>query len=141
MTGHLDGWEARHQRAYSEDSWVRVQRLTWALTKRVMGWDPGDIERIEEEGGAADDPAERAQRLTRWMPAARLLALAVWRAARDAGVLVDEVPLDQPLWWLGGARHPELYAAPLPLWQPSMPGDWARLQQREETVLDSARGS
>ncbi|MFB6815415.1 hypothetical protein ACFCV8_12830 [Streptomyces sp. NPDC056347] len=30
-----------------------------------------------------------------------LLALAVWRAGQDADVLVDEMPLDRPLWWLG----------------------------------------
>ncbi|MGW6455489.1 hypothetical protein ACWF94_06095 [Streptomyces sp. NPDC055078] len=118
-------------------TWARVRRLSWALTDRYIGYDPGDIERIEEEGGIADaDPGE--ERLTRWMPATLLLALAVWRAARDADVLVDDVPLDQPLWWLDGARHQELYAEPLPAWQRAVPGNWARARQRED-LLESAR--
>ncbi|MFE7466797.1 hypothetical protein ACFU6R_22210 [Streptomyces sp. NPDC057499] len=73
------------------------------LTKRAVGWDPGDIARIEEDGGKAIDPPEvRQERAARWISASLLLALAVWRAGQDADVLVDEMPLDRPLWWLGG---------------------------------------
>ncbi|PKV84241.1 hypothetical protein [Streptomyces sp. TLI_146] len=135
-----DLWEARHHQVYSEGSWIRVQRLTWMLMKRGIGWDPGDIEKIEQDGGVIIDPPEaRKERLERWIPAARLLALAVWRAARDADLLVDDVPLDRPLWWLGGARHAELYIDPLPSWEPPLDGDWTQVQQREELLLESAR--
>ncbi|MER5781261.1 hypothetical protein ABT104_05960 [Streptomyces mobaraensis] len=137
---HLEGWEARHRQAYGEDPWTRVQRLTWVLTRRAIGWDPADTERIEEDGGVILDPPEaRRERLTRWMPAARLLALAVWRAARESQVLVDDVPLDRPLWWLGGARHGDLYTDPLPHWTSSLPGGWGRVRQREDQLLESAQ--
>lgn len=140
MVEEGDGWEALHAQAYGEDSWTRVQRLAWALTKRTIGYDPGDIERIEEDGEIADvGPVAREERLTRWMPAAQLLALSVWRAARSEGVLVDDVALHRPLWWLGGARHGELYADPLPEWTPALSGSWRRLQEREGMLLEPAR--
>lgn len=134
---NADGWEERHRIAYGEGSWERVQRLAWALAKRVIGWDPGDIDRIEEDGGRVIDlPEDRRERATRWMPAARLLALAVWRAGQDGDLLVDEVPLDRPLWWLDGAREDELYVEPLPAWG-RLPRGWD--STRGEVVLESAR--
>ncbi|MEV4506039.1 hypothetical protein [Streptomyces klenkii] len=49
------------------------------------------------------------------------------------------MPLDRPLWWLGGARHGDLYADPLPAWESPLPGSWARVQHAEEPLLESAR--
>ncbi|MFC7924562.1 hypothetical protein [Streptomyces cinereoruber] len=52
---------------------------------------------------------------------------------------MDEVPLDRPLWWLGGARHQELYTEPLPEWPTGVPGNWDRVQRREAQLLEPAR--
>ncbi|MGW9454224.1 hypothetical protein [Streptomyces sp. NPDC055632] len=135
-----EAWEAAHEREYDEGAWPRVRRLAWALTKRHIGYDPGDIERIEEDGGViVDDPAGREERRTKWMPASMLLALALWRAARTDQILVDEVALDRPLWWLGGARHQDLYTEPLPKWPTGVPGGWDRVQRREAQLLEPAR--
>ncbi|MFE3629390.1 hypothetical protein [Streptomyces goshikiensis] len=132
-------WEPAHRQAYREGSWKRVGRLAWALTKRHIGYDPGDVEAIEENGGSSvEDPEKSQQRLVRWMPAAQLLALALWRAARDADVLVEAVPLERALWWLGGARHNDLYADPLPAWPSGLPGRWGRTRGRED-LMESAR--
>ncbi|GAA2673570.1 hypothetical protein GCM10009864_50310 [Streptomyces lunalinharesii] len=46
-------------------------------------------------------PEAAAERTRTWLPASRLLALALWRAGRDADLLVDDIPLHRALWWLG----------------------------------------
>ncbi|MFC7979785.1 hypothetical protein ACFUT3_31690 [Streptomyces cinereoruber] len=52
---------------------------------------------------------------------------------------MDEVALDQPLWWLGGSRHQDLYTEPLPQWPAALPGGWDRVQRREAELLEPAR--
>ncbi|MFB7512876.1 hypothetical protein [Streptomyces sp. NPDC056144] len=60
MAAGVEAWEATHEQEYDERAWPGVQRLAWALTKRHIGYDPADIERIEEDGGDfVDDPAGR----------------------------------------------------------------------------------
>ncbi|MGW5122063.1 hypothetical protein ACWEQ8_42615 [Streptomyces noursei] len=73
------------------------------------------------------------------LPSSRLLALALWRAGTDADLLVDDVPLHRALWWLGGARADELYAAPLPAWDYGVVGKWTRLQERHAELEEAAR--
>ncbi|MFB6815414.1 hypothetical protein ACFCV8_12825 [Streptomyces sp. NPDC056347] len=52
----------RHRREFGgEEALARARRLSWVLTKRAVGWDPGDIERIEEDGGKVIDPPEVRQ--------------------------------------------------------------------------------
>lgn len=122
-------WEQAHRAAYGESSWQRVQELAWALAERHIGYNPEDLD-LYLSGEACTAQARREQE-TVWQPASRLLALALWRAARSEDVLVDGVPLYMALWWLGGARAGELYANPLP-------NGWEPLRQGER-LLDPAR--
>lgn len=133
----LGEWEQRHERTFGEGPWPRTERMVWALTKRMIGWDPRDMDRLEQEG---EDPAAREERQRTWLPASRLLALALWREAFTCGVLVDDVPLLHGLGWLHGDEHAGLWAAPLPSWKPApMPGrSWDRLQRREHELLQTA---
>ncbi|MGW6744826.1 hypothetical protein ACWGDX_29515 [Streptomyces sp. NPDC055025] len=133
-----EAWDEAHWQAYGEGAWPRVRRLSWTLTKRHIGYSPGDIGLIES--GRVDTPGARRERTATWLPAAQLLALALWRAARSEDVLVDDVPLTRALWWLGGAHHDGLFTGPLPVWEPGLPGGgWQRLQRRGEQVLGPAR--
>ncbi|MFP3991032.1 hypothetical protein U9R90_26900 [Streptomyces sp. E11-3] len=137
-----DQWEQAHHDTYQEASWERVERLAWALTQRHIGYSADDL-----EGYAAGEhtPEARSERETKWLPASRLLALALWRAARNDACLVDEVPLHRALWWLGH-RHGgprDLYARPLPPWGDPSPvtGSWQRLktQDAERRLQEAAR--
>jgi hypothetical protein len=132
------GWDQRHQTAYREGAWDRVQRHAWTLTQRHMGWHVADAERYEAEG---DPPEAARERSWRWLPASLLLALSLWRAARAADQLVDEIPLNRALWWLGGQEEAQLFAEPLPSWQPGLPGNWRRLQDRSglPDLINTAR--
>ncbi len=40
--------------------------------------------------------------------------LTLWRAVRTDGILVDDIPLDQPLWWLGNTRYQDIYTSRCP---------------------------
>ncbi|MFI1201654.1 hypothetical protein ACH4VR_19745 [Streptomyces sp. NPDC020883] len=84
-------------------------------------------------------PEAAAERRRTWLPASRLLALALWRAGRDAGLLVDDVPVQRALWWLGGARGGDLFARPLPSWDPGVVGNWSRVQAQYMVMEDAAR--
>lgn len=122
--------------------WDRAISQSWTLTKRAIGYDPHDLEQIEADSrtlSAAQMQQAAAERRQQWIPASQLLALAVWRAALDAQNRVDDVPLDRPLQWLGGARHAELYEQPLPPWKKGLPGSWDRLRVREDALLEPAR--
>ncbi|MEE6269132.1 hypothetical protein V2E29_26285 [Streptomyces diastatochromogenes] len=130
------GWAQQHEEIFGEDPWARVQRLAWQLTQRRIGYSPGDLDAYQAGQHTPEAAAERART---WLPASRLLALALWRAGRDADLLVDDVPLHRALWWLGGARAGDLYAAPLPAWDYGVVGNWPRLQQRHEELQDAAR--
>ncbi|MFJ9523587.1 hypothetical protein ACIRPK_35825 [Kitasatospora sp. NPDC101801] len=110
-----------------DQSWTCAEQRAWVLTKRALGYDPGDLLALE----AGLDTAEAAiDRQHLWLPASRVLALAAWRASRELDVQVDDLPLSRCLWWLGGARFGESFAAPLPPWTPAMPGGWQQLQAR-----------
>ncbi|MFE0580271.1 hypothetical protein [Streptomyces sp. NPDC058874] len=120
-------WEELHQWSYRQGAWPRAERAAGALMRRHTGRDPGDIERIEEEGTGT--PAEQAELVSIWLPVTRLVALALWRAARDAGCRVDDVEVHRALWWLDGQYTPGLFAEPLPPWT-GLPGNWRRLESR-----------
>ncbi|WP_367140693.1 MULTISPECIES: hypothetical protein [Streptomyces] len=128
-------WQEIHQQSYGQDPWTRVELSAWVLTKRHLGYDPLDVDRIETKGTGT--PEEHRERVAVWRPAARLVALALWRAARADGIRVDDVPLDRGLWWLGGACGGELFTAPLPPWT-SLPGTWDRLERRTPELLERA---
>ncbi|MEU1669432.1 hypothetical protein ABZ547_38835 [Streptomyces sparsogenes] len=128
----MEEWERRHRTLYGEDAWRRVLRGAWTLTAWTIGYDRNSPP--QDRGSAAQTARERT-----WLPAAALLALALWRAGRDADVLVDDVPLDRALWWLGGARHGELHAAPYPDNEPVPMVSWSQLAEREGALLDPAR--
>ncbi|WP_148312641.1 hypothetical protein [Streptomyces noursei] len=113
-----------------------MQRLTWQLTQRRIGYSAGDLDAYEAGEHTREAAAER---MRTWLPASRLLALALWRASRDAGLLIDDVPVTRALWWLGGARANDLFAEPLPSWDPGVVGTWPRLQQRYEALEEPAR--
>ncbi|MGP8298162.1 hypothetical protein ACTPOK_09475 [Streptomyces inhibens] len=130
------GWEQLHQEVFAEDAWTRVQRLAWQLTQRRVGYDPDDVDAYEA-GLHTREASEERMRV--WLPASRLLALALWRAAREADVLVDEIPVNRALWWLGGARGGDLYTEPLPPWSNGVVGDWGRVEQRQHQLEDAAR--
>ncbi|MGW3060663.1 hypothetical protein ACWC98_32685 [Streptomyces goshikiensis] len=118
-------WEDLHQRSYRRGSWPQAEQSAGALMRRHTGRDPHDIERIEEEGTGT--PAEQADMVSTWLPVTRLLALAVWQAARNAECRVDDIELHQALGWLDG--HPDLFSEPLPPWT-GLPGTWRRLEAR-----------
>ncbi|WP_331725482.1 hypothetical protein OG596_38080 (plasmid) [Streptomyces sp. NBC_01102] len=120
-------WEELHQQSYRQGAWPRAERSAGALMRRHTGRDPHDIERIEQEGTGT--PAEQAEMVSTWLPVTRLVALAVWRAARDADCRIDDTELARALWWLGGQGAPDLFAEPLPPWT-GLPGNWKRLEQR-----------
>ncbi|KAB7835749.1 hypothetical protein [Streptomyces mobaraensis] len=114
--------------------WSRAEEAAWLLTRRRLGWDALDLERVDEEG--PDSPESHHERLAVWMPAARLLGLALWRAAQDAECAVDDVPLEQVLRWLDGTR--ELFTRPLPRWK-GLPGTWGQLESSAPGLLQKAR--
>ncbi|MEW1675313.1 hypothetical protein ACWEQ8_07650 [Streptomyces noursei] len=130
------GWAQQHEEIFGEDPWARVQRLAWQLTQRRIGYSPGDLDAYQAGQHTPEAAAERARI---WLPASRLLALALWRAGRDTHLLVDDVPLHRALWWLGGARADDLYAAPLPAWDYGVVGHWPRVQERHDELQDAAR--
>ncbi|MEU3408912.1 hypothetical protein ABZ766_33885 [Streptomyces sp. NPDC006670] len=120
-------WEELHQQSYRQGAWQRAEWSAGALMRRHTGRDPGDIERIEEEG--IGGPAEQAEMLSVWLPVTRLVALALWRSARDAGCRIDDVELHRALWWLDGQYTSDLFSDPLPSWT-GLPGSWRRLEAR-----------
>jgi hypothetical protein len=137
----MEQWHQAHQRAYGEDPWPRLERMVTALTRRMLGWDPSDAERIDAEGSAALlDPDEEQERHHIWLPAARLLALALWRAARHHDVLVDEVALTHGQWWVDGAYSGQLFDDPLPPWPGHLPQlrSWAQMRDRHTELAASA---
>ncbi|MEU1792128.1 hypothetical protein ABZ553_40900 [Streptomyces sparsogenes] len=128
----MEDWEQRHRALYGESAWRRVLRGAWVLTTWRIGYDRSMPP--QDRGSAAQIARERT-----WLPAAKLLALALWRAGRDVDVLVDDVPLDRALWWLGGARHGELHTAPYPDDETAGVVSWSQLAQCEGVLLDPAR--
>ncbi|MFE7272544.1 hypothetical protein [Streptomyces sp. NPDC057623] len=133
-----EAWEETHRSAYGLDSWTRAERQAWVLTQRHIGYHADDLDLYAS--GASSTPEAVSERDERWLPASRLLALAVWRAARHEGVLIDDVDLARPLWWLGGALHERLFADPLPAWDPApVLGSWEELREREDELLEAAR--
>ncbi|MGW2720426.1 hypothetical protein [Streptomyces sp. NPDC001492] len=132
-------WEEMHRSAYGLDAWTRAERQAWVLTQRHIGYHADDLDLYAS--GASSTPEAVSEREDTWLPANRLLALAVWRAARREGRLVDDVDLTHPLWWLGGALHERLFADPLPAWDPApVLGSWQELREREDELRDAARG-
>ncbi|AJC58563.1 hypothetical protein [Streptomyces sp. 769] len=132
----VTGWEQQHKEILGEDPWARVQRLAWQLTERRIGYSAGDVDAYE---AGEHTPEAAAERRRSWLPASRLLALALWRAGREAGLLVDDVPVQRALWWLGGARAGDLFARPLPSWDVGVVGNWSRVQEQYMVMEDAAR--
>ncbi|MDO0936536.1 hypothetical protein QQY66_34315 [Streptomyces sp. DG2A-72] len=134
-----EAWEETHRSAYGLDAWTRAERQAWVLTQRHIGYHADDLDLYAS--GTASTPEAISEREDTWLPANRILALAVWRAARHEGLLVDDVDLARPLWWLGGALHERLFADPLPAWDPApVTGSWQELREREDELLEAARG-
>jgi len=132
-------WEEMHRSAYGLDAWTRAERQAWVLTQRHIGYHADDLDLYAS--GTSSTPEAVSEREDTWLPANRLLALAVWRAARHEGLLIDDVDLTRPLWWLGGALHQCYYADPLPAWDPApVLGSWEELREREDELLEAARG-
>ena len=136
-----EAWEEAHHTAYGLAAWTRAERQAWILTQRHIGYAADDLALYA--CGTSSTPESVSEREHTWLPANRLLALAVWRAARHEGRLVDDVDLNRPLWWLGGALHQQLLTDPLPVWNPEtspIDGSWEDLREREEELLARARG-
>ncbi|QHC26406.1 hypothetical protein [Streptomyces sp. GS7] len=110
--------------------------MAWQLTQRRIGYSPGDMDAYE---AGEHTPEAASERRRTWLPASRLLALALWRAAHDAGLLVDDVPVTRALWWMGGARADDLFTQPLPPWDDGVVGNWARVQEQYMAMEDAAR--
>lgn len=98
----VDGWEAAHRAAYGCGAWERACHQGGLL----VAW-------YEEHDGGLGGPAFRRSLAHSgprgkwpWGSGPHTLALVVWQSARDAGILVDQVPLADAL------RHCEPGAAP-----------------------------
>ncbi|MEU6379564.1 hypothetical protein [Streptomyces sp. NPDC046909] len=133
-----EAWEETHHSAYGLDAWTRAERQTWELCQRHLDYHVDDLDLYAS--GTASTPEAISERELTWLPANRILALAVWRAARQEGLLVDDVDLARTLWWLGGALHERLFADPLPVCNPDVVDlSWQELSEEHE-LLEAARG-
>lgn len=133
-------WEADHEVAYALDSWTRAERRAWVLTQRHIGYHSDDL--VLYASGTSTTPEAVAERNDTWLPANRLLGLAIWRVARHEGLLIDEVELSRTLWWLDGSLQSAFFADPLPTCDPitsPVDGDWDDLQERGDELLKSSR--
>ncbi|MCX5214421.1 hypothetical protein OG689_35060 [Kitasatospora sp. NBC_00240] len=105
----LDGWEAGHRAAYGCGAWERACRQAGVLVAwcQEQSLGPGAL----APRRVAADPGPRAK--WPWGDGPHTVGLVLWRAAFDAGVLIDEVPLADTLRHCAPGAEP-LAAGPLP---------------------------
>ncbi|WP_371476953.1 hypothetical protein [Kitasatospora sp. NBC_00315] len=105
----VDGWESGHWGAYGCGAWERACRQAGPLVAwhREQGLGPG----AGVPGRLSTDPAPRVK--WPWGSGPHTVALVLWRAARDAGILVDEVLLADTLRYCDPGADP-LADGPLP---------------------------
>ncbi|MEV5598922.1 GNAT family N-acetyltransferase [Streptomyces sp. NPDC052496] len=123
-----ESWEQRHVNVLGESAWDRILRSTW----RLASW-------CHDYSAPRSRAAISAERHETWLPAAVLLALALWRAGREADVLADEIPLDAALPWLVGEQHQALYAAPLPVDTPVPVSSWSAVEHDDNHLATAAQ--
>ena len=105
-----DGWESGHRAAYGCGAWERACHQGGLL---VAWYEENDGGFGGPAGRVFEDPAPRVK--WPWGGSRATLGLLLWRAARGAGVLVDDVDLVDVLRPCGsGSGVADLTAGPLP---------------------------
>ncbi|MFJ3754947.1 hypothetical protein [Streptomyces sp. NPDC090080] len=111
LESDADRWEARHRAAYGCGAWERACRQGGLMTAWYREQDPLFGAQASRRS-AASDPGARVK--WPWGSGPHTLGLLLWRAARDAGILVDEVLLADVLRHCDPASAPAA-AGPMPV--------------------------
>jgi hypothetical protein len=125
-----EAWEAWNEAvSLWEGGWLRIVHCVTRLTSWHVGYDWTAPARGEPPTPSYD----------RWVPVAYLVALAAWRAAIEARLLADDVPLVGVARWLSEDRRAELFAGPRPP-DIGLEIDWfERVEERAGGLLPEAR--
>ncbi|MFJ9348269.1 hypothetical protein [Streptomyces sp. NPDC101237] len=102
-----DRWEARHRAAYGCGAWERARRQGGLMTAWHREQDPLLGPAARRSGASAADARVKWP----WGSGPHTLGLLLWRAAHEAGILVDEVLLADVLPYCDPASAPAAAAA------------------------------